>query len=166
MPLASAPRPHMYGEYPTAWVFDENPTTEEEACGYMNVPTSLTRDDWALEQRRRKGMYGTTLSESPGILGERHELALAANSGTMEGGMLTILLDIGSNINIIGLKTAQTFEQVSCSHGHDIKKLNLAKRLYVSGVGHGAAVCDKSLHCKIVCNEKRRPGGDTYCAEI
>eukprot|EP00959_Pyramimonas_sp_CCMP1952_P261844 5475239-Pyramimonas_sp.AAC.1 len=59
----------------------------------------------------------------------------------MMDGMLAILLDIGSNINIIGLKTAQTFERVSRSHGHDIKKLNLSKRLYVSGVGHGAAAC-------------------------
>eukprot|EP00959_Pyramimonas_sp_CCMP1952_P278178 5815396-Pyramimonas_sp.AAC.1 len=72
---------------------------------------------------------------------------------------LTILLDIGSNINIIGLKTAQIFGQVSRSHGHAIKKLNLAKRLYVSGVGHGAAVCDKSLRCKIARKERGGPAG-------
>eukprot|EP00959_Pyramimonas_sp_CCMP1952_P425554 8914126-Pyramimonas_sp.AAC.1 len=62
----------------------------------------------------------------------------------MLDGMLTILLDIGSNINIIGLKTAQTFERAPLSHGHDLKKLSLTKRFYVSGVGHGAAVCDMS----------------------
>eukprot|EP00959_Pyramimonas_sp_CCMP1952_P038693 809857-Pyramimonas_sp.AAC.1 len=66
----------------------------------MNVFTSLTWNDWVLEQRRRNGMYGTTLSAVPGIFGERHELALAANSGAMVDGMLTIPLDIGSNINI------------------------------------------------------------------
>eukprot|EP00959_Pyramimonas_sp_CCMP1952_P038164 798624-Pyramimonas_sp.AAC.1 len=49
----------------------------------MNVFTSLSRNDWVLEQRRRRGMYGTTLSEVPELFGERHELALAANSGTM-----------------------------------------------------------------------------------
>eukprot|EP00959_Pyramimonas_sp_CCMP1952_P041645 871168-Pyramimonas_sp.AAC.1 len=96
-------------------------------------------------------MRGTTLSEVPGIFGYRRELALAAKSGTIVDGMLTILLDIGSNINIVGPRTAQTLERVSRSHGHDIKKLNLSKRLYVSGVGHGAAVCDKSLHCKVAC---------------
>eukprot|EP00959_Pyramimonas_sp_CCMP1952_P377031 7897303-Pyramimonas_sp.AAC.1 len=77
----------------------------------MNVFTSLSRNDWALEQRRRKVLHGTTVSEVPGLFGERHELALAANSGTMINGMLTIPLDIGSNINIIGFKTAQNFEQ-------------------------------------------------------
>eukprot|EP00959_Pyramimonas_sp_CCMP1952_P160689 3360530-Pyramimonas_sp.AAC.1 len=59
-----------------------------------------------LEQRRRKGLHGATVSEVPGIFAERHELPLVANSGTMIMGMLTILLDIGSDINIFGFKTA------------------------------------------------------------
>eukprot|EP00959_Pyramimonas_sp_CCMP1952_P101686 2127337-Pyramimonas_sp.AAC.1 len=91
----------MYGEYTSAWIFEKHPITEEEARGYMNVFTSLTRNDWVLEQRRRKVMYGTTLSAVPGIFGDRHGLALAANSGAMVDGMLAILLEIGSNINII-----------------------------------------------------------------
>eukprot|EP00959_Pyramimonas_sp_CCMP1952_P370056 7750210-Pyramimonas_sp.AAC.1 len=106
----------------------------------------MSRSDWVLEERRRRGMHGTTLSEVPRLFGERRALSLAANSGTMVDGMQTILLDIGSNINIIGLKTAQTSEQVSRSHGHAIEKLHLRKRLYVSGVGHGAAVCDGRGH--------------------
>eukprot|EP00959_Pyramimonas_sp_CCMP1952_P104064 2175066-Pyramimonas_sp.AAC.1 len=71
----------------------------------------------------------------------------------MVDGMLTISLCILSNINIIGLEKAQTFERASRSHGHRVKKLNLTKRLYVSGVGHGTAVCGKSLHCKIARKE-------------
>eukprot|EP00959_Pyramimonas_sp_CCMP1952_P405453 8497681-Pyramimonas_sp.AAC.1 len=101
----------MHDECPTAWIFEKNPSPEEEARGHMDVFTSLSRDDWVLEQRRRKGLLGTTVSEVPGIFGEHHELALAASSGTVINGMLTMLLEIGSNINIIGLKTAQTFEQ-------------------------------------------------------
>eukprot|EP00959_Pyramimonas_sp_CCMP1952_P031620 663222-Pyramimonas_sp.AAC.1 len=46
MPTTSAPRPHTYDEYPTAWIFEKNPITEEEARGYMNVFTSLSRNDW------------------------------------------------------------------------------------------------------------------------
>eukprot|EP00959_Pyramimonas_sp_CCMP1952_P113317 2368522-Pyramimonas_sp.AAC.1 len=52
---------------------------------------------------------------------------LAANSGAMIDGMLTIMLDIGCNINIIGLNTARTFEPASRSHGHDITKSNQSK---------------------------------------
>eukprot|EP00959_Pyramimonas_sp_CCMP1952_P089564 1873631-Pyramimonas_sp.AAC.1 len=82
----------------------QKPITEEEARGCMNVFTSLSRNDWAWEQRRRKGMHGTTLSEVPGLFGERHALPLAADSGTMVDGMLTIVVDIGSKINIIVFK--------------------------------------------------------------
>eukprot|EP00959_Pyramimonas_sp_CCMP1952_P090068 1885632-Pyramimonas_sp.AAC.1 len=94
--------------------------TEDEARGYMNAIASLTRDKRALDQRRRKGMHGATWSAVPGIFGERHELALAANSGTMVDCLQTILLDIGSNINIIGLKFALTIERASRCNGHDI----------------------------------------------
>eukprot|EP00959_Pyramimonas_sp_CCMP1952_P071001 1482444-Pyramimonas_sp.AAC.1 len=87
--------------------------------------------------------------------------------------MLTILLDIGSNISIIGLKIALTFERASRLHDYDIKKLDLAKRLSVSGVGHGAAVCDESIHCKIDCKEMGDSAGtpaiarlDTYSANV
>eukprot|EP00959_Pyramimonas_sp_CCMP1952_P089086 1864181-Pyramimonas_sp.AAC.1 len=78
----------------------------------------------------------------------------------MVDGTPAILLDIGSNIIIIiGLETAQTFEQVPRSHGHAIKKLNLTRRLYVSGVEHVAVVCEKSLHCKIAREERGGPAG-------
>eukprot|EP00959_Pyramimonas_sp_CCMP1952_P272205 5691371-Pyramimonas_sp.AAC.1 len=85
----------------------------------------------------------------------------------------TVRLDIGSNINIIGLKAAQAFERVPRSHGHDIKKLNLAQRLNVSGVGHGAAVCGKSLRCAIARKDRGDSAGrpaaprlDTYSANV
>eukprot|EP00959_Pyramimonas_sp_CCMP1952_P234312 4895930-Pyramimonas_sp.AAC.1 len=114
-------------------------------------------DDLVLEQRRRKGLHGTTVSEVSGIVGERHELVLAASIETMINGMSTILLDLGSTISLFGVKTAQTFEQ----------------RLYVSGVGHGAAMCDKSLRCKITCKGKGDPAGqpavprlDTHSANV
>eukprot|EP00959_Pyramimonas_sp_CCMP1952_P248503 5194444-Pyramimonas_sp.AAC.1 len=85
---------------------------------------------------------------------------------------MTILLDFGGNI-VIGLKTVRTFERVSRSRGHDIKKLNLTQRLCVSVVGHGAAICDKSLGCKIACKERGDSAGkpamgrlDTYSANV
>eukprot|EP00959_Pyramimonas_sp_CCMP1952_P312058 6531236-Pyramimonas_sp.AAC.1 len=77
--LLTAPtsHPYMHDEYHEAWIFGKDPR------GYMNAVTSLSRNDWALEQRRRRGLHGTTAPEVPGIFGERHELASAANSGIM-----------------------------------------------------------------------------------
>eukprot|EP00959_Pyramimonas_sp_CCMP1952_P226795 4741877-Pyramimonas_sp.AAC.1 len=59
MPLSSAPHLNMCVEYSTAWIFEKNPTTEEEARGCMSVFAPLTRNDWVLGQRRRDGLYGT-----------------------------------------------------------------------------------------------------------
>eukprot|EP00959_Pyramimonas_sp_CCMP1952_P055234 1154712-Pyramimonas_sp.AAC.1 len=73
---ASASHPYMHGECPTAWIFEKKPIAEAEARGYMNVFTSLSSNDWVLEQGRRKGLLGATVSEVPGIFGERHEQAL------------------------------------------------------------------------------------------
>eukprot|EP00959_Pyramimonas_sp_CCMP1952_P428164 8967469-Pyramimonas_sp.AAC.1 len=87
-------------------------------------------------------MHGAALSVVQGIFGERHKLALAANSETMIDGVWITLLDIGSSMHIVGLKTAQAVERSSRSHSHDIIQLDLTKRLCVSGVGNGAAVCD------------------------
>eukprot|EP00959_Pyramimonas_sp_CCMP1952_P358200 7500257-Pyramimonas_sp.AAC.1 len=36
MPTTSASRPHAYDGYPTAWICEKNPISEEEARGYMN----------------------------------------------------------------------------------------------------------------------------------
>eukprot|EP00959_Pyramimonas_sp_CCMP1952_P304136 6365427-Pyramimonas_sp.AAC.1 len=66
MPLSSQ-HPHMCDEYPSAWISEKHPITDEEARGYMNVFTSLIRNERALEQRRVKGTHGTTLSDAPGI---------------------------------------------------------------------------------------------------
>eukprot|EP00959_Pyramimonas_sp_CCMP1952_P023207 488213-Pyramimonas_sp.AAC.2 len=80
LPTTSASCRFTYDEYPSAWAFERNPIAEEEARGCINVFASLSRNDWVLDQGRRKGMHGTAVSEVPGLFGERHLLALAANS--------------------------------------------------------------------------------------
>eukprot|EP00959_Pyramimonas_sp_CCMP1952_P403560 8456615-Pyramimonas_sp.AAC.1 len=73
----------------------------------------------------------------------------------------------------MGLKTAQTFERLSRSYGHDTKRLNLTKRSCASSARQGAAICDKSTHCKIACKGRGNSAGkpaiarlDTYSASV
>eukprot|EP00959_Pyramimonas_sp_CCMP1952_P380680 7975756-Pyramimonas_sp.AAC.1 len=49
----------------------------------MDAFTSLSRNDWVLEERRREGMHGATVPDMLGLFGERRELALAASSGNV-----------------------------------------------------------------------------------
>eukprot|EP00959_Pyramimonas_sp_CCMP1952_P226228 4730389-Pyramimonas_sp.AAC.1 len=53
LPTVSTSHSYTYGGCPTAWIFEKIPITEEEARGYMNAFTSLSKNDWALERRRR-----------------------------------------------------------------------------------------------------------------
>eukprot|EP00959_Pyramimonas_sp_CCMP1952_P122463 2560106-Pyramimonas_sp.AAC.1 len=45
LPTTSTSHPYAPDEYSTAWIFERNPTTSEEARGYMNAFTSLSRND-------------------------------------------------------------------------------------------------------------------------
>eukprot|EP00959_Pyramimonas_sp_CCMP1952_P424860 8899038-Pyramimonas_sp.AAC.1 len=62
--------------------------------------------------------------------------------------------------------TAQTSERVPRPRGHGIKQLDLTKRLHVSGVGHGAAVCGKSVHCRIACKDRGDSAGTPAIARL
>eukprot|EP00959_Pyramimonas_sp_CCMP1952_P471829 9499045-Pyramimonas_sp.AAC.1 len=46
LPTVSTSHPCTHDEYPTAWIFEASPITEEEARGYTNAFTSLSRNDW------------------------------------------------------------------------------------------------------------------------
>eukprot|EP00959_Pyramimonas_sp_CCMP1952_P328046 6867549-Pyramimonas_sp.AAC.1 len=54
LPTASTSHPYTYDEYRIDLILESNPITEEEARGYMNAFTSLSRNAWVLEQRGRK----------------------------------------------------------------------------------------------------------------
>eukprot|EP00959_Pyramimonas_sp_CCMP1952_P398488 8349956-Pyramimonas_sp.AAC.1 len=45
LPTVSTSHPYTYDEYPTARISENNPITEEEARGYMNAFTPLSRND-------------------------------------------------------------------------------------------------------------------------
>eukprot|EP00959_Pyramimonas_sp_CCMP1952_P425592 8914737-Pyramimonas_sp.AAC.1 len=57
MPTVSTSHPYTHDEYPAACTFEKSLITEEEARGYMNAFTSLSRNEWVLDQRRRKGLH-------------------------------------------------------------------------------------------------------------
>jgi len=103
IPLTQQPPPLI--EYPPDWILLDYPMTQQEHMAWFSSCTHLRKQEWVLEQRRRRDEVGTTLTTVEGAYpyaGERLTLALAANTGTVIDNMLTLLLDIGSNTNIIG----------------------------------------------------------------
>ena len=147
-------------EFPPDGILLDHPVTYEEHIAWMSSWSHLRKPDWVLEQRRRRHERGTVIESVPGVHPYQScmpSLALATNTGTVVPDRLTILMDIGSNINICGLKTAQDFETKCALHGLTIKKSNIKPALYVSGVGSGAAVCNTTGEFPIGVAWKRGP---------
>eukprot|EP00959_Pyramimonas_sp_CCMP1952_P458867 9477331-Pyramimonas_sp.AAC.1 len=135
LPTVSRSHPYTYDEYPTAWISEKNPITEEEARGYMTAFTSLSRNEWVLEQRRREGLHGTRVSEVPGQSGEHHELALAADSGTMINGRRRISSRYHAPTD------APSKGRISQKECMRLERDTVLRN-------------DKPLHCKIACKER------------
>ena len=58
-------------------------------------------------------------------------------------GQNTILVDLGSNINIIGRNTTNDFVNAAQTAGMPTSYVPKQSRLHVNGVGSGSATCDQ-----------------------
>eukprot|EP00959_Pyramimonas_sp_CCMP1952_P412024 8634218-Pyramimonas_sp.AAC.1 len=54
--------PFRSDEYPVIGPPQQYPVTEEENRAYMSAFTSMTRNEWVVDQRRLTGTYGTAVS--------------------------------------------------------------------------------------------------------
>ena len=90
-------------EYPSDGILLDHPMTQEEHEAYNATWSSLRKQEWILEQRRRRNERCANITTVPGVPPyEQHRptYALAANTGTRVDGHCTILMDIGGKINI------------------------------------------------------------------
>ena len=153
-------------EYPTDAIFRAHPITQEEHEGYSSTWSALRKPEWVLEQRRRRNEVGAHIVQVPYSGPDRIRqvplptVALAANPATQIEDENTILMDIGSNVNIVGVRVAQNFERAALRNGHSIKKGRIFPPLFVSGVGSGSAVCNETGTFPIGVQYKRRPAGN------
>eukprot|EP00959_Pyramimonas_sp_CCMP1952_P175969 3677291-Pyramimonas_sp.AAC.1 len=67
-----------------------------------------------------------------------------------------MLVDIGSNINIIGVGAARPFDNQSRLHGHMPRVVNLERRSCANGDGSGAAALQTPGSFKIACKRQHR----------
>ena len=153
-------------EYPSDAILRAHPITQEEHEGYSSTWSSLRLPEWVLEQRRRRNEVGAHIIQVPYSGPDRIRqsalptVALAANPATQVEGENTILMDIGSNINICGVRVAQSLERAALRHGYHVKKGKTIPPLFVSGVGSGSAPCNVTGTFPIGVQYRRRPAGN------
>ena len=155
-------------EYPSDAILREHPITQSEHEGYSSTWSTLRLPEWVLEQRRRRNEIGAgdRIISVPYSGPDRIRqaalptVALAANPATQVEGENTVLMDIGSNINICGVKVAQNLERAAMRHGLHVQKGKIVPPLFVSGVGSGAAPCNITGKFPIGVQYRRRPAGN------
>jgi hypothetical protein len=57
-------------------------------------------------------------------------------------GRNSMLVDLGSKINAIGMHTEEEFARAAAEHGHEARYIQRKQRLHINGVGSDAATCD------------------------
>ena len=67
----------------------------------------------------------------------------------LPNGRLSLLVDLGSRINIIGCNTEREFALEGERHGHKTTYESRKHRLNVNGVGEGSAPCDEEANIPI-----------------
>ena len=89
------------------------PITPVESAAYAAIYTDMPRHQWVLEQRRLKGLHGQDVVN---IRTERGVTTLATGkTGTRLPDQISLLVDLGRNINISGLKEARKLMELHSS---------------------------------------------------
>ena len=83
----------------------------------------------------------------------------------MEDGGNSVLIDVGSNINIIGSNTSKKFEEAAAAAGRTTTFEN-RPRLNINGVGSGSAPADTAGTYDIACDYQGRTQHDTFKANV
>ena len=83
----------------------------------------------------------------------------------MEDGGNSVLIDVGSNINIIGSNTSEKFVNAAAAAGRTTSFVT-RPRLNINGVGSGSAPADTAGTYDIACNYQGRTQHDTFKANV
>jgi hypothetical protein len=114
---------------------------------------------------------GVELPDTPDPTHEHQKVYLKAPPGLtgtkLPGGKLSILVDLGSRINVIGSDTEKQFAAVVKANNHSTTYEARKTRLTINGVGSGGAVCkDQAMIPVAMKFEDRKPTLDVFKANI
>jgi len=137
--------------------------TAEQLAVYQNSWTTLTPEEFFSSSDAGKPASSDASDEQ-----QATTVHLKASSKTkLPGGRSSLLVDLGSRINIIGKNTEKEFAEASTAHGLKPTYVQKPKRLLVNGVGSDSAFCDNEVIAPIAVKyEDRDAIKESYRANI
>ena len=136
--------------------------TSEQIAQWSTSWSSLSLQEyWRREQERQALSVGEET--------ETKELVHIKQSSKtkLPDGRLSILVDLGSRINVIGSRTLTTFQKAAEEAKESLKWEKRTNRLHVSGVGSDAATCDWQVLAPIAVKfQDHDASKETYKANV
>ena len=174
------PEPNRDESQEMSFMMENSPTSEELAEYYKS---------WSMEpfevyfQRRKDKKKNDESSEASGSSDtprrrvtfedqdSESEVSTTCSSTYASRTKLTkgnsLLVDLGSMINVIGSNTAKDFAQAAEKAGHKTEFVKRKTRMNVNGVGAGSAPCDDEAILPIAVKfQNEQPRLDTYKANV
>ena len=114
---------------------EEEPLTPAQLSEWSKSWTVLSQKEYF--QQKASGVPGNEHPEEQAV-----EVHLKQHTRTKLSGSNSILVDIGSQVNVIGEDTEKEFAATIAEYGLETQYTNRKHRLYINGVGSDAAFCD------------------------
>jgi hypothetical protein len=115
---------------------------------YSDAPSSDHQRLYTIEDQQSEAMRLPTGSEtSEPRSGEQNETLQSSSSIKLPDGRLSLVVDLGSRVNVIGVNTQEEFATKAFEAGIHTQYHFRQRTLNLTGVGNGSAPCN----CEAVC---------------
>ena len=124
-----------------------NKSCNESLYAFMDKQTAISNNT----------NYYTPTKESNGKDSKAWTMLKRRNRTKLPNGKHSILVDIGSRLNIVGRKTAHAMSATAARHGHKTKYTKRTSTLRIDGVGAGSAPSTEKVTIPIGVKYQDRP---------
>ena len=118
----------------------------------LNPPEVYFRTSAAARQHSQRVCWGETYGERGDAIPEGEDaetVHIKQLSQTKLSSRNSMLVDLGSRINVIGKNTEKEFAEAAKNAGMEPAYTRRLRRLHVNGVGSGSAICDHEAQLPI-----------------
>ena len=116
--------------------------TAEEVSEWNSTWTSMTIDEYFDQKEERGNTPSDEVEETYNISHLRYQWEQMYLGSTTIPGRHSMLVDLGSRVNVIGSNTEKKLSSTAKNYGHDTTYVKRNKALLIGGVGEGHARCE------------------------
>ena len=144
------------------WNGSEEKTVREDPQWFTREQTAEYYKSWSqrtIEEyfQEKEAAEQAMLAETPGdVRLDVAEVHLRTESQTKLTNHNSMLVDLGSRVNVIGRDTLEEFKTAATRHGLETQYVPRETRLHIHGVGANAAICDHEAILPIAVKYKDR----------